>query len=186
MSQKRKIIRNKTVDLLKSSTAAGLNVFASRTIPVNMEDLPAINVYTQNDLYEEYGTSPLEYKVTSDLICEIICSGALNDAEVNDAVDDISTQIISKLGKEDGNTKGELGCYCDRISLTSSSTEYEYNGDASVIHTRMVFKVIYSEEITYDDLGSPEDLDRFGVDWDVGTANDPDPEAKDLIELGTP
>ena len=184
MTLLRKEIRHITVELLLGNTAAGNNVFASRIIPNKLESLPVINVYTNNELADTSSEAPLSHKRTMDLVCEIITANAVNDGFATDQADEIAEQVENIIFKQEADKNSKLGCIVDGITLGGVTFEYESNGEASVNSCRISFNVAYNKIAVTEEADNTTDLDRMGIDWDVGTASDPDPEAQDLIELG--
>jgi hypothetical protein len=183
MSLLRKQIRNQAVELVKGATAAEDKVYASRIVPNHIDTLPVINVYTPSDTPTVHSDAPLVHKRDMQLVFEIITKNSVQDGLATDVGDDIAEQIENIMGAADADTKNSLGCLVNGISLISSTTEYESNGDSTVNHTRLAFAVVYYKQATTDTLGSQAEALEIKADWDIGTASDPDPEATDNINL---
>lgn len=90
MTTTRKTIRQKVATALTGNTAAGANVFASRTRPVRGDQLPAILVYSREESVEVFRESPRELRRELSLGIEI---AATADDDLDDALDDLAQQV---------------------------------------------------------------------------------------------
>lgn len=184
MSKTRKQIRNTVATLLKGKTDAKDNVFPSRITPQDRKDHPLVNVYSTNEIIDGvYSEAPLNLKRDLTIVCEIITSDANNDNNAADQADDIAEQIEQIMFKQEADRKSKLGCLVEKIRLAGVNSEYEYPGDSAVLSLRVAFACTYNKEAVDTEFDNVTDLERIGAQWDVGTANDPDPEAEDVIEL---
>ena len=177
MSVERLKIRRAFVALLKRQrTTVGENVFDSRSIPNWDEKLPAINVYTLGETVEEYAVSPLEYKRTVTVMVEALASESTEE-DCAEKLDVICDEIENILHVDDS-----LGGLVEAIRLVNIDINFEQGGEKPAGAARMTYNAIYLK-------AAPEtakdqklvDLKTVNIDWDVGTATDPDPEATDVV-----
>lgn len=180
MGAERKKIRNLAVTLLLDSTNAKENVTASKTTPYQDDALPAINILTFSESVSENHSAPRSTFRGLSLVVEITTKG-LTGAIAIDAADDIAQQVEDIFDLEDQNVNGVLGSLIEYVNISSVNTELVPDGNTTVCGMQLAYEIRYTKEANTEDLTT--ELNRIGADWDVGTANDPDPEAADLIEL---
>lgn len=75
-----------------------------------------------------------------------------------------------------------LSCGAEDVELTDSAFEFEGAGDMPTASCVMIFDVTYIKATPETrKFQSPNEADwtAAGFEWNVGSANDPDPEAKD-------
>lgn len=183
MSLIRKQIRNDAVSLVRGATDAGDKVYPSRIVPNQITELPVINVYTINEGVVKHTDTPLVHKRTLQLVFEVLTANAEDDGLASDQGDEIADQIENIMGAVDADSTTGLGCIVNNVDLIGVTTEYESNGENTVNNTRLAFDVVYYKEATNAELGSVSEALEIKADWDIGTANDPDPEATDNIDL---
>lgn len=173
MSRQRKKIREKLVLLLKlGKTKAGQNVAFQSDLPQEMKNLPAINLFIENELVELYSTSPREYKRTAKLTVEILGSKK-TEIELIDELDEIGADVEELLGgfpysklNEDGidPISGETCYFLSDILPTDVNYDLDDTGEKPIGALRIGFDVEYFEVIPR--VGSP--IDRFltaAIDW---------------------
>ena len=113
------------------------------------------------------------------LVVEMVCDGK-NDDEAADNLDNLADQVERILGADD-----TLNCTVNDIILESVEFEQEEEAQKPLATSRLIYNVEFYEFVP-EDRRDQKDIDDFTdvkADWDVGTANDPDPEATDEIEL---
>lgn len=78
----RTVIRKAVAALLIGNTAAGQNVFTSRTGAFMSRELPAIAIYTTDEAVDDGETSPRRYTRNPDVVVQLV-------AEVDKNIDDV-------------------------------------------------------------------------------------------------
>jgi len=186
MSKKRKQIRNLAAGLLLNSTSVGPNVFPTRIVNVKSKNLPCINIYASEEIITSDINAPVQNRRVMSLVCEIIIAG-LDDPALDDMSDDIGYEIEQIFAKQDADINSELGCLIESMRVSSLTQGYENLGELSTLNCKLVFTVEYYEYAIDQSLPdeNQSELKKIAVDWDVGTASDPDPEAQDIITIGS-
>lgn len=187
----RKEIRKKIGEILMLNTAAGANVFVSRTRKISASSLPAILVYTRQETAEEFNTAPRELKRTLTVGIEIV---ARADDELDDTLDDLAQEverIMSEnqlLADDDGDPESER---CSDIAYTGAEITLTGDGDNQHGACVLSYDVTYytkdvSEGVAGAGVPSHVVLTPFetaGVEWRVPPFNDTQPETQDEISL---
>jgi hypothetical protein len=135
MSHVRQQIRAATVTALSSIGS----VFASRTIPLESPELPAVLVYTNNETIERatMGT----YARTLELVTEVVAQGRTFD----DDLDAVLVQIETALNQS------KLGGLCKPLLAASIDVTVDTSGSTPTGRARLTYQAVY-----YTDHSSPE------------------------------
>lgn len=182
MSIERKTIRNTIKEIILGATQAGSNVHTSRTTPQKDDDLPAIHIYTNSEAGDRAADSPRSNFRFMATTFEVITKG-LTGAIANDLADDICQEIEDIMDLEDQNANGVLGCQIEEAIVSGSDTELQPEGDAATCSVRLAYSIKYVKVANVKSAIDMAEAETLGVDWNVGTADDPDSEMQDLINL---
>lgn len=126
MSLERKLIRFEVARILMGRTFAGDNVSTNRATRVHQGQLPALVVYTLEDLAdaEPYEDAPRTYlrraKVVVEGIVEETTEGGLNDDEADDLADQVEQLLLPRM-LLDRITEGEDSA----LAIQVRETRYE-------------------------------------------------------------
>ena len=186
MTSIKKQIRNTAAKLLLGKTAVEDRVYPTRITNIQPEELPCIGVYTLEEVITKYDEAPKTYKKSLSLYIEISVENT-SDGLADDLADDIEYQCTQVLERQDADIKSALGCLVESLDITSVHKAYENIGEKSAVGCQLVYTVEYIEDAVNRTGRQPNEADfkKAAVDWDVGTASDPDPEAQDEINIGT-
>jgi len=167
MAHQRKLVRHAVVALLAAaSTAAGDRVLGTRVDPHKPGKLPALSVYTLNDLIDEEASSATEE--VHELELEITGWVAHTDAvPADDAMDDLAEQVEAAM-KEDEF----LGGKANEVRFAGTVMQVVETGNDPLVGV-----VVLTYFVTYRvDPFAPAELDDFlSVDAShevVGGVND--------------
>jgi len=190
MSQERKIVRNRIIDILKGKTEAGENVVSWPTSPEWEEDLPAIHVVSRSEILEKFNDSPLEFKRNLNISVECIAASR-SDSSLADLLDDMAEKVEEAVMEDDslGLVDGDR-CLVERVLPDSIEFEFEGDGEQGIGAVRLQFNVVYVKAMPrrIEDQArlAVGDLKSIGADWKIGHDNSaPDEviEAQDEITL---
>lgn len=176
MAHPRKLIRQAIVDALKAaSTAAGQRVYKSRATPWRTVELPAISVFSAEELVDEGSeeSSPRELKRGADFVLDLVLAMPA-DGDVDDALDDLAEQVENAIDQDRylGNTASD--------SFLVSSTFGEVpEGNRPMGALRLVYRTRYLTDAPAATQVVP--LQKAGVTHDLGAAQHPDNQAQDLV-----
>lgn len=99
MTNRKKEIRNAFKELLMGKTRALFSVFTSRQSSLWEEDLPAINIWAQDESeIEIYTESPRRYLRKLEVTIELYLAGS---KRVDDEIDDFTSEIENIIDGED-------------------------------------------------------------------------------------
>ncbi len=156
MAHPRKLIRHAVVALLAgAATAAGVRVTGTRVDPHKGSQLPAISVYTLNDVVEEDVSTTAED--AHELEIEIVGWVAHSEAvPVDDAMDDLAEQIEAAMTSDPflGGKVSELVFK----GTTMEVREDDGRGNPLVGIVALVYTAKYAGDLATED---PANLDDF-------------------------
>lgn len=186
MSAERKRIMKKLVSVLKKeNTPARDNIFNRRSQKIWQENLPAVILYPRTEEISENSQAPRQLKRELFLVVECLAEGR-TDEEAADNVEDLMEsveEILALYESAQGKTPGGDCLFSDMV-LDSVEFEEEEEAEKPIVTGRLIYNVEYYEYRPRD--ASEQRLKAFAkahVDWDVGTADDPDPEATDDLDI---
>ena len=179
MSLTRKYVRQFIVDLLKrKKTAAGDNVFGNRSLNVWQKDLPAIMIYPRSESIIKVAESPKQLQRNSKLSVEMVVNGE-DDIEAADKLENLMHEVERILAVDDS-----LGDLVSELVITDVEFDFEELSEQPIASGRLIYSLEYYECSPEDRKDQPTfDLASINAKWDINTANDPDPEAEDNIDL---
>lgn len=193
---RRKLIRQKFVEILKGKTSVGDRVFSNPSAPTWADELPVILIRTLTESSEMYGQAPREYQRTLQVMVEIIVEGGEDglcpstdiDGQpcttfVEDKLDDIAQEMECALFVDD--TVG--GTASDLMPL-SAEFDFVAEGEKPIGSARMIYNVVYYELLpsSLDKVSGIDDFKTASVEYKVGHHDeDPDDqiEAKDTVVI---
>jgi hypothetical protein len=151
MPHHRQLIRAAAVDMLTGQTDAGSRVYRTRSLPVRKIPLPAISVYTLEELVtpESVDTAPRE--LTREL--PLLIEGWVRAGEnVDDAMDELAVQIEAAM-----HADPYLRDTAAESILDSTVMEVIEDGD------REMGLIVLTYAVTYRTLApeAPTNLDEF-------------------------
>ena len=137
MAHKRKSIRASIVtELINAATAAGSNVFNSRSIPLFDDQMPSICVYTLSEQIVE----PLSnVRILRDLFVRV--EGAIeknNTENFADTLDDLAEEIEAALNSF------TPGCANSEMELQRTDIEYKNDGERTKAAISLTYNVKYA------------------------------------------
>lgn len=194
MSLRRAEIRRAVVALLKGKTQAEERVFANRSKDPQVEEIPCININYRSEDTTELTTAPKRKGRDLVLGIEIIATGDDED-QASDLMDAMCEQVECILTRDDTlgksntrkNNKGKPACIADIIELDNVQFDFTSDGKKPVAAARLNWIVKYDDAFPRDRTGQEvNEFLRAFTDWNIGTANDPDPEAQDEVNFPRP
>lgn len=162
MTHPRKLIRDQVVLALNGHTDAGLNVWASRVLPVwngrnGLEAvMPSILIYTPSDRAEVFNESPREYRRSLQIAVQLHVLGA----DVDDPLDAMAEQVEALLLEDE-----TLGGTVSDLRLVDSEFVFSDEGEREMGAARLMFEATYYDEI---DLRAEDTLAQIRAGWDLG------------------
>lgn len=180
MSAQRKIIRRAAAAHLAGKTAAGDNVFPSRSQPLwQRYELPAICIYCSRETIELHTEAPREYK--RELELRIECAMELSE-DADDNLDDLGDHVERLIGRSNRLTFGNEQTVSD-ILLSSEQLEFRQEGDAVIGSLVMVYTATYYTTEPDDLDAEPiDDLDTVSTNYSLDNAQAAADQAADLVE----
>jgi len=172
-------IRKQIRETLKGNTEAGDQVFVSRSIPSQVEDLPAVIIYSNSENVSRFHDSPKDYR--RELIVTIECQAAENTDEETEELLEVIAEKIEDLLELDET----LGGLSDRLELTGSQYQYESDGQSPIGVLILQYVVRFYTAAIYEGVQCLDDLKVIHIDHKIGHHNEsPDAvvDAQDTIE----
>lgn len=151
-------IRIDLVDRLKGRTSAGDQVFDSRQVNVDEDELPVVTVYSAGNREEKVATNTPVYRHTEQVGLSCIVTGG-DDAELAAAVDDIEAEILDALN---GDLEW-LGSF-ERLSQVTAKKRLNIEANRRVGGVSLQFEVQYT--VRYRPSTSGLELRRVAVTTD--------------------
>lgn len=179
MTHKRTIILNEIVQTLKGKTIAGQNVAYSFTPKPQMNNLPVVLVYAQNEEIEQLSQAPREMRRNLFVTVEAIADGS-DDVEMTVRIDDLADEIEQLLSEDD-----TLNCSADDILLSSVQFQYEGEDIENPIGScRLIYQIKYRDFFPREQV-NVDDFDSIKTEWDISPQGEPDGnfEAEDIINI---
>jgi hypothetical protein len=181
MSLRRTQIRKAIVRRLQSRLSA--NVYDSRIQPFDFDnELPAVNVITQNEEVEKLNEAPRSYRFNCFVQIEITTK-SLEDAKAAEQADRISEQVIQAIADDDSlgfiPATAKKECLADDTFLIGMDQDMQENAEQPVCNQRLIFHCKY-----HVDLGRVfgTNFDSAKADWSINGDIDTI-EATDQLEL---
>ena len=174
----RKSIKEKITEIIKGKTDAGESVFASRSIPTDINDLPVVLIYFKNEGVEIFDESPRRYKRVANFTVECIVSGN-DDNDASNKSEDLLSQVEDSLAIDE-----TLGCLVSDSWLGNVQFQSEPDGQSPIAATVLTYNVKYFKNSSPKD-DAPDYL-RSNVGWQVGhhdESSDETIDAEDLFDI---
>jgi hypothetical protein len=158
--------------LIAASTSAGSRVTKSRLAPLPQSELPALSVYTEDEVSTGKDTAPRELTRTVTLAVE---GWAVATADIDDALDALALEIEEAMDS-DLNFGGTAA---DSV-LVGTEFGLKMDGNRPMGAVRLSYAVTYFTGLRNDELD--DDLGTVGVNYSLGGAQAEDDQAQDIIE----
>lgn len=166
-------------DLLSNRTEAKENVKISSTPPIQIEDLPAIRIYSTNESVNRFNEAPKNYK--RDLTVAVEC---LDTADNDDQLD-MRLEILGEQVETLMEIDETLGRIANKLELTGVAYQYEADAQSPVGSIILTFNI---EFFTFAQRESVlDDYLSTGVKWEVGhnnSSSDGVIDAEDRLQAG--
>ena len=130
-------LRKAIVEGLQSASIpfVGKNIFSSRTLGGFPDEGDFISVYTNSNQFEDGDRSPVIYKVTSDVIVDVVVQGSIYDEEterdilIDERMDQITDAVLRVLVHNSipGNIYKDLGM--KKVRVTSIQNTLAGDGE---------------------------------------------------------
>lgn len=159
MSHKRTQIRAAFVSLLTGETSADDRVYSSRVRPIWNEELPALNVWTDEETAEILNEQPRIYRRTLQVVIEAY-TNMKEDVDLN--LDLLSDQIGYTVDTHDLFSLKE---HVAEIIYTGSQYSISGEGTKQAGVAILRFDVIYFTTAGERTVGLPG-LETIGADWE--------------------
>lgn len=157
---KRKFIRNYIKNKLIGKTKAKSNVYTNRAEAEWFEDLPAINILTEDETSDIFNQSPRmirrELRIKIELIAE-------KDENIDDYMDDFEEEVETVMNNIEDKMLVEH-CYLKESTLTVIS-----EGKRPVSSYSLVYEIVYIDE--YGRYANT-DFDKIQATWDCEFPSD--------------
>jgi hypothetical protein len=158
-------------DLLKNKTEAKENVKISSTPPTQIEELPAIRIFSTNESVSRFNEAPKNYKRNVNVAIECLDTG--NDDDQLDMRLEILGEQVETLMELDET----LGKLVNKLELTGVAYQYEADAQSPVGSIILTFNIEFfsyaQRETVLDDYLST------GVKWEIGHHNSSSDGVKD-------
>lgn len=169
--------------LLFGKTNAKENVFISRSVPVDVDDLPAILIYSTSETVRRFNEAPKDYQRELTVAVECLATG--NDDDDLDVKLEILGETVESLMEIDET----LGDIVHKVELTGTGYTQDPDGQSPLGSLVLQFAVtFYTDAIRPGSICLP-DFKETGVDWKVGHHGSEEPgdqvDATDTYILGT-
>lgn len=191
MSSERKSIRHDIVARLKGKTLANNRVYASRSIPLPEELLPAILVTTKRERSEarSAGGGEPSFESTLTVLIEPVVKETQN-AEHDDKLDDLAAQIEDVL-----LTDTDWVQQFEKIAYVESEIHYYEKGEINIASLEIQFDLVFSlryQPVVVDDFATlqlnvdaidPADPNQHEADatWPDGYGGQPGPDQRQEV-----
>lgn len=137
MSHARTQIRSAVTTLLKGNTAAGNNVYEARVYPINDPKLPALLIYTKQEVVGEQSMSrPRTQQRELMLSVEAYVKARGN---VDEVTDDLALEIEQLIAADP-----TLGGLVKDIALETTETQFSDDGERPVAVATLTFSTLYA------------------------------------------
>ncbi|MCH2547462.1 MAG: phage minor tail U family protein [Alphaproteobacteria bacterium] len=137
MKHARTQIRNAVTALLKGNTAAGNNVYEARVYPINDPKLPALLIYTKQEVVGEQSMSrPRTQQRELMLSVEAYVKARGN---VDEVTDDLALEIEQLIAADP-----TLGGLVKDIALEITETQFSDDGEKPVAVAILTFSTLYA------------------------------------------
>jgi len=139
MSHVRQQIREYFETQLRSLATTGTNVFASRVYPIGSASLPALLIYTQNEVIDDSSFGTISARRTQNRTLTVVVEGYVRaTAGFDDTLDDICKEVETEVLDDPS-----LGGLVTNTELASADADYSGEGDQPVGTIRLTFEVQY-------------------------------------------
>lgn len=173
----RTVIRKALAALLIGNTAAGQNVFTSRTGAFMSRELPAIAIYTTDEAVDDGETSPRRYTRNPDVVVQLV---AEVDKDIDDVLDALALEVEDIMLPD-----ATWGGLVEDSLLTKASTFLASNGKYDVGCHELTFVTKYETRPGLLDESSLDDFRTAHTAYARNTPDGPDVIAEDEINLPT-
>jgi hypothetical protein len=179
---KRKI-KEAIQSLLIGKTNAKEKVFVSRSVPVDVEDLPAILIYSTSENVRRFNEAPKDYQRELTVAVECLATG--NDDDDLDLKLEVLGETVESLMEIDET----LGDIVHKVELTGTGYTQDPDGQSPLGSLVLQFAVtFYTDAIRPGSICLP-DFKEIGVDWKVGHHGSEEPgtqvDAQSLLTIET-
>lgn len=171
MSEARKNIRQKVVELLLYKTAAEDRVFSNPARNLWQENLPAILVYSRSETVNEFSSAPRTLKRSLRLAIECVANA---DENLDDQLDDLTEEVERALGADES-----LGGLASDCLLEEVTMELKGDGQTVIGSCALTYLVTYFSEIKDESEIVP--LEGIDIAYDLNSNESR--EAEDKIDL---
>lgn len=177
MAHERKLIRKAVIaQLVAAGTSAGARVHSSRMSPVDDQQLPAINVFVEDEEVTNGESAPREIK----RVCSIaIMAWARAAADLDDVLDDLAEEIETAMDGDRYFTSTAGGSV-----LASTEVGLKTDGNRPMGVIQLTYSVTY---FTQPRLTAPtDDLDvvdtQYSLEGEQATADQAHDTQEDIHE----
>lgn len=182
MSVQKKIIRE-ALRVQLTANIPGLVAQKSRHRALKKGDFPAVIVYTPKDTVDQetQNSAPRELLRNLTIRVEILTNQGNDGGEIEDALDDLCQSVENALGKDDS-----IGGSASDAMYEDTETDVLDDGETLIGLSIMTFTAQYYSVLQGDD-SDLDDLKEIHTTWNLGAAQAPAEQAKDILTgLNTP
>lgn len=179
MTATRKAMRRATVAILKAGVPAlGERVWAQRTLPLSLQQLPAAVVYCLGEQISVLGESTKHHSRRVRLAVHLADHGHEGaDVSVDDRLDDLA-EVVERVMYEDQTLGGTVA----DVTLTAvEGPELTADGQLVGGELRLIYEALYDTEHEADE-DALEDLESVRVEYETHAPR-AGAEAVDLVEV---
>jgi hypothetical protein len=175
MTATRKAMRGATVALLKAGVPAlGERVWAQRTIPLSVRQLPAAVVYCLGEQISVLGESTKHHSRRVRLAVHLVDHGF---DDVDDRLDDLAT-VVERVMYDDSTLGGTVA----DVTLTAvEGPDLTADGERVEGELRLIYEAVYDTEHEADE-DALENLEAVRVEYETHAPR-AGAEAVDLVEV---
>lgn len=178
-THKRQQIREAVQARLVGATSAGSRVFKTRLAPLRTVELPALNVYTDQDVVDVRSANTSPRRLHREL--QVLVEGWVRLSEnVDDALDSLALEVEKAVHQDE-----TFGGKCVDCLLTTTEVAEKIDGDRPMGAIRLTFSAFYETLAPDPDdapLGTLEDLSTVVTNYDVNSQVITPDEAQDQID----
>lgn len=165
-------------DLILNRTEAQGNVKISPTPPSQIEQLPAIRIYSTNESVSRFNEAPKNYKRNLNLAVECLDVGD-NDDNLDMRLEILGEQVETLMEIDE-----TLGRLVNKLELTGVGYQYEADAQSPIGSIILTFNI---EFFSYAQRESVlDDYLSTGVRWEVGhnnSSSDGVTDAEDRLQM---
>jgi len=173
MQVNKRRIRESVRDLILNHTQAGEQVFTAPVVSHWVQNLPAINIFTESETVERFNESPKSYRRVMTLVIECVAVGD-SEGGLDNNLEELGDAVESFMEIDE-----TLGQCVNKLELVSTDYDYKQDGQSLTGSLILRYTIEYFTDAIRPDMQCLDDLNQINVDYKIGHHNEsPD----DIVE----